>query len=100
LSEEEERELCKQIREQYIEPGFYCPPKVAQVLARRIHGAPVPEKWAWDHDESSEDGEGMEMKLEQEYPERSGRNHARASLLNAGGHPSLKGMTSPCDALT
>jgi hypothetical protein len=60
LSEEEEREPCKQIREQYIEPGFYCPPKVAQVLTRRIHGASVPEKLAWDRDENSEDGEGMD----------------------------------------
>jgi hypothetical protein len=61
LSEEEERELCKQIHERYIDPGFDCPLKVAQILARRIHGASVPEKWAWGGDDTSEDGDEVDQ---------------------------------------
>jgi hypothetical protein len=57
LCEEEERELGKQIHERYIDPGFYYPPKMAQIMARRVHGTSVPEKWAWDGDASSEDGD-------------------------------------------
>jgi hypothetical protein len=62
LSREQEAELCREIVEQYIEPGFYCPPKVCQVLAARIYGREVEEKWAWDGDgaEDNDDSEASD----------------------------------------
>jgi hypothetical protein len=51
MSHTEGDERCRQIGEQDIEPGFSCPPKEEEILARRIHGAQVPEKWEWDSDE-------------------------------------------------
>jgi hypothetical protein len=41
LTEEQEAELCRQIREEYIRPGLSCPPRVCQILGARIHGQQV-----------------------------------------------------------
>jgi hypothetical protein len=71
LSPEQEDELVRQIKEQYISPGFYCPPKVCQILANRIYGGAVPEKIAWDSDGHEDSDPGI-PESEDESEDESG----------------------------
>jgi hypothetical protein len=44
LSEEQEGQLSREIREHYIELAIDCTPKGAEMLARWVQGAPGGEK--------------------------------------------------------